>query len=107
MRSNTDIDPEAMSKATLVYLKKRPVNSESQGSQPDPQCHNSMGAVAAERKRTDPIARYADPITVYRSRCHISQIPQFPDRGSEGWDRGKSLGCDHAIAKGFRKVKRQ
>ncbi|KAH9988591.1 hypothetical protein BJV77DRAFT_1020825 [Russula vinacea] len=52
------IDPEAMSKATLVYLKKRPVNSESQGSQPDPQCHNSMGAVAAERKRTAPFTRY-------------------------------------------------
>ena len=61
-----------MSKATLVYLKKRPVNSESQGSQPDPQCHNSMGAVAAERKRTAPFTRYADPICLPIQMLHIT-----------------------------------
>jgi hypothetical protein len=40
-----------MSNTTLRYLKERPVNSGSQGRQSNPQCHNSVRAVA------DPIAR--------------------------------------------------
>ena len=47
-----------MSKATLLYLKERPVNSKSRGSQSNPRCHNSAGAVAKEQKRPDTIARY-------------------------------------------------
>ncbi|KAN0105527.1 hypothetical protein V8E52_010932 [Russula decolorans] len=52
------INPEAMSKATLLYLKERPVNSESQGSQSNPRCHNSTGAVVKEQKRPDTTTRY-------------------------------------------------
>lgn len=47
-----------MSKATLLYLKERPVNSESQGSQSNPRCHNGAGAVAKEQKRPDTTTRY-------------------------------------------------
>jgi len=47
-----------MSKATLLYLKERPVNSESQGSQSNPRCHDSAGAVTKEQKRPDTIARH-------------------------------------------------
>jgi hypothetical protein len=47
-----------MSKATLLYLKERPVNSESQGSQSNPRCHNSTGAVVKEQKRPDTTTRY-------------------------------------------------
>ena len=43
-----------MSKATLLYLKERPVASESQGSQSNP----SAGAVAKEQKRPDTTTRY-------------------------------------------------
>jgi len=52
------INPEATSKATLLYLKERPVNNESQGSQSNPRCHNSAGTVAKEQKRPDTTARY-------------------------------------------------
>jgi hypothetical protein len=48
-----------MSKATLLYLKERPVNNESQGGQSNPRCHNSAGAMAKEQKRPDTTdARY-------------------------------------------------
>jgi hypothetical protein len=47
-----------MAKATLLYLKERPVNSEPRGSQSSPQCHNSAGAVTKEQKRPDTTARY-------------------------------------------------
>jgi hypothetical protein len=47
-----------MSKATLLYLKERPVNNKSGGSQSNPRCHNSTGAVAKEQKRPDTSARY-------------------------------------------------
>lgn len=42
-----------MSKATLLYMKERPVNSESQTSQSNPRSHNSAGAVGKEQKRPD------------------------------------------------------
>ena len=44
-----------MSKATLLYLKERPVNSESQGSQSNP---NSARAIVKEQKLLDTTARY-------------------------------------------------
>lgn len=47
-----------MSKATLLYLRERPVNSKSQGSQSNLRCHNSAGAVAKEHKLPDTSARY-------------------------------------------------
>lgn len=48
-----------MSKATLLYLKERPVNDESHGGQSNPRCHNSAGAMAKEQKRPDTAgARY-------------------------------------------------
>jgi len=47
-----------MSKATLLYLKDRPVNGESQGSQSNPRCRNSTGAVVKEQKRPDTTTRY-------------------------------------------------
>jgi hypothetical protein len=68
-----------MSKATRAYLKERPVNSESQGCESNPKCHKSMGAVDAEQKRTDPIARHpsmqipslsTDPGEGYHINCH-------------------------------------
>ena len=42
-----------MSKATLLYMKERPVNIESQGSQSNPRSHNSARAVGKEQKRLD------------------------------------------------------
>jgi hypothetical protein len=47
-----------MCKATLLYLKERPVNNESQGGQSNPRCHSSAGAVAKEQKRPDKTTRY-------------------------------------------------
>jgi len=47
-----------MSKATLLYLKERPVNSKAQGSQSNPRCHDSAGAVVKEQKCPGTIARH-------------------------------------------------
>ena len=58
MRSYVDINPEAMSKATLLYLKERPVNSESQSSQSNPRSPKSAGAVAEGQKDQDTTARH-------------------------------------------------
>lgn len=66
------IDPEEMCKATLLYLKERPVNSESQGSQSSPRYHNSAGAVAKEQKH---------PVTSTRHRSN-SDMPMPSSRDS-------------------------
>ena len=57
-----------MSKATLLYLKERPVNIEFQGSQSNPQRHNSAGAVAKEQKRPDISAQSNSDMPMQSSR---------------------------------------
>jgi hypothetical protein len=54
-----------MSKATLLYLKERPVNSESQGSQSNPRCHNSAVPMSS-------LSDSAKPNVDDRSRGQVS-----------------------------------
>ena len=69
-----------MSKATLVYLKERPVDNESQSKKSNLQSHSSMEAVAADQKRTDPITLHpsekipslsTDPDAGYPKYCNV------------------------------------
>ena len=78
-----DIDPEAMSKATLLYLKERPVNSESQASQSNLPCHNSAKAAAKEQKRPDRTARHRSGSDMPMSSSRDSAKPNV-NNNSQG-----------------------
>ena len=84
-----------MSKATLVFLKEKPVKSDSQGSQSNPRCHNIMEAVAAEQTPTDPIARHLSmqtPSTDPDVGCHKYCDSPAEDR------RGETAGSPSDVA---------
>ncbi len=74
-----------MSKATLLYLKERPVNSESQGGQSNlnPQRRTSAGAVTKEQKRR--------PNTIAQHRVN-SDTPTPLSKGSTKPNADSSTG---------------
>jgi hypothetical protein len=81
-----------MSKATLVYLKERPVNSESQGSQSNPRSHNSIRVVTAEQKRTDPIPRHPSMQTPSLSTDPDAGYHKYCSPPTEDRRRGETVG---------------
>lgn len=92
LKSRVDIDPEEMSKATLVYLKERPVDNESQSHQSNPQSHSSTEAVAADQKRADPIALHPSKEISSLSSDPDAGYPEYPNSLTEDQRRGGTVG---------------
>ena len=75
-----------MSKATLLYLKERPVNGGSQGSQSNTRCCDSAGAVVKEQKHPDTTTRYRS-----NSDMHIPSSGDSAKPNVNSGGRGQSL----------------
>jgi hypothetical protein len=81
-----------MSKATLVYLKERPVDNESQSNQSNPQSHSSTEVVVVDQKHADSIALHPSKKIPSPSTDSDAGYPEYRNSFTEDQRRGGTTG---------------